>query len=105
MHILQISENSENALTLAIGGVDTAEDGPSKVRLVTNKIRRNIGQLYRNKKMVLARELSKQDLKGGVQSFIARTYGNSDALSRTTVSGVVGRFPHPTRSTRRFTYP
>ena len=35
----------ENAPTLAIGGVDPAENGPSKVRQVTNKIRRNIGAI------------------------------------------------------------
>ena len=33
----------KNAPTLAIVGVDTAENGPSKVRQVTNKIRRNKG--------------------------------------------------------------
>ena len=33
----------KNAPTLAIGGVDTAENGPSRVRQVSNKIRRNIG--------------------------------------------------------------
>ena len=30
----------KNAPTLAIGGADTAENGPSKVRQVSNKIRR-----------------------------------------------------------------
>ena len=33
----------KNSPTLAIGGVDTAENGPSKVRQVTNKVCRNIG--------------------------------------------------------------
>ena len=33
----------KNALTLASGGVDTAENGPSKVRQVSNEIRHNIG--------------------------------------------------------------
>ena len=33
----------KNAPTLAIGGADTAENGPSKVRQVSNKIRHNIG--------------------------------------------------------------
>ena len=33
----------KNAPTLAIGGVDTAENGTSNVRQVTNKICRNIG--------------------------------------------------------------
>ena len=32
----------KNSPTLAIGAVDTAENGPSKVRQVTNQIRRNI---------------------------------------------------------------
>ena len=36
----------KSAPTLAIGGVDTAENGPSKVRQVTNKIRRNVGLLH-----------------------------------------------------------
>ena len=35
----------KNAPTLAIGGADTAENGPSKVRQVSNKIRRNIGKM------------------------------------------------------------
>ena len=46
MQILQISENGKmlkNAPTVAIGGVDTAENGPSKVRQVASKIRRNVG--------------------------------------------------------------
>ena len=34
----------QNAPTLAIGDVDTAENGPSKVREVTNKIRRSIAE-------------------------------------------------------------
>ena len=33
----------KNAPTLAIGGADTAENEPPKVRQVSNKIRRNIG--------------------------------------------------------------
>ena len=33
----------KNAPTLAIGGADTAENGPSKVRQVSNKIRHNTG--------------------------------------------------------------
>ena len=33
----------QTAPTLAIGGADTAENGPSKVRQVSNKIPRNIG--------------------------------------------------------------
>ena len=33
----------KNASSLAIVGLDTAENGPSKVRQVTNKIRANIG--------------------------------------------------------------
>ena len=33
----------QNEPTLAIGGLDTDENGPSKVRQVTNKIRHNIG--------------------------------------------------------------
>ena len=33
----------KNAPTLAIGGADTAENGPSKVRQVSNKIRRILG--------------------------------------------------------------
>ena len=33
----------KNAPTLAIVAVDTAENGPSKVRQVTNKVYRNIG--------------------------------------------------------------
>ena len=33
----------QNEPTLAIGGVDTAGNGPSKVRQVTNKVCRNIG--------------------------------------------------------------
>ena len=37
MRILQISKNLKNASTLAIGDVDTAESGPSKVRQVANK--------------------------------------------------------------------
>ena len=36
-------KNAENAPTLAIVAVDTAENGPSKVRQVTNKVCRNIG--------------------------------------------------------------
>ena len=35
----------KNAPTLAIGGADPAENGPSKVRQVSNKIRHNIGYL------------------------------------------------------------
>ena len=35
----------KNAPTLAIGGADTAENEPPKVRQVSNKIRRNIGAL------------------------------------------------------------
>ena len=35
----------QTAPTLAIGGVDTAENGPPKVRQVTNKIRRNLATL------------------------------------------------------------
>ena len=35
----------KNAPTLAIGGADTAENEPPKVRQVSNKIRRNIGRL------------------------------------------------------------
>ena len=35
----------QNAPTLAIRGLDTAENGPSKVRQVTNKVNRNIGHL------------------------------------------------------------
>ena len=42
----------KNAPTLAIGGADTAENEPPKVRQVSNKIRRNIGRpglpLHRN---------------------------------------------------------
>ena len=34
----------KNALTLAIVAVDTAENGPSKVRQVTKKVSRNLGQ-------------------------------------------------------------
>ena len=34
----------KNAPTLAIGGADTAENGPSKVRQVSNKIRRILGR-------------------------------------------------------------
>ena len=34
----------KNALTLAIGGADTAENGPSKVRQVSNKSRRSLGR-------------------------------------------------------------
>ena len=37
----------KNAPTLAIGGADTAENGPSKVRQVTNCVRRNIGLDHR----------------------------------------------------------
>ena len=33
----------KNAPTLAIGGADTAENGPSKVRQVSNKIRHILG--------------------------------------------------------------
>jgi len=33
----------KNALALAIGGVDTAENGLSKVRQVTKKVQHNIG--------------------------------------------------------------
>ena len=33
----------KNASSLAIVGLDTAENGPSKVRQVTNKISANIG--------------------------------------------------------------
>ena len=36
----------QNAPTLAIGGLDTGENGPSKVRQVTNKSRHNIGTNY-----------------------------------------------------------
>ena len=32
-----------SSLSLTIGGVDTEENGPSKVRQVTNEIRRDIG--------------------------------------------------------------
>ena len=35
----------KNAPTLAIGGADTAENEPPKVRQVSNKIRRNIAEL------------------------------------------------------------
>ena len=34
----------KNASSLAIVGLDTAENGPSKVRQVTNKISANIGE-------------------------------------------------------------
>ena len=34
----------QNALTLAIGGLDTGENGPSKVRQMTNTVCRNIGK-------------------------------------------------------------
>ena len=37
----------KNAPTLAIGGVDTAKNGPSKIRQVTNNICRNIGSKER----------------------------------------------------------
>ena len=36
----------KNAPTLAIGGADTAENEPPKVRQVSNKIRRNIGSAH-----------------------------------------------------------
>ena len=36
----------KNAPTLAIVAVDTAENGPSKVRQVTNKVCRNIGWCF-----------------------------------------------------------
>ena len=37
----------QNTHTLAFGGIDTEENGPSKVRQVTNRIRRNIGAQLR----------------------------------------------------------
>ena len=37
----------KNAPTLAIVAVDTAENGPSKVRQVTNKVSRNLGVIVR----------------------------------------------------------
>ena len=39
----------KNAPTLAIGGADTAENEPPKVRQVSNKIRRNIGYARRGR--------------------------------------------------------
>ena len=42
-NLVDLVKMLKNALTLAIGGVDTAENGRSKFRQVTNKIRLNIG--------------------------------------------------------------
>ena len=42
MHILWIPRNAANAPNLAIGGVYTAKNEPSKIRQLTNTIRRSV---------------------------------------------------------------
>ena len=57
----------KNAPTLAIGGADTAENEPPKVRQVSNKIRRNIGAaaLDESRVRVHRRRHRQADANGG----------------------------------------
>ena len=43
-NLVDLEKCFKNAPTIAIGGADTAENGPKKVRQVSNKIRHNIAR-------------------------------------------------------------
>ena len=84
----------QNAPTLAIRGLDTAENGPSKVRQVTNKIRHNIG--FHN----LGRDVEDGVMKSTVPTLLV---GKRDADVKTGRSEQDRVNVHPTEDSQTAT--
>ena len=69
----------KNAPALAIVAVDTAENGPSKVRQVTNKVCRNIGK-KRQDRWLLAHQRGHLPRGADTRERAARRGGSTRAL-------------------------